>query len=390
MTHQELKSTLILASVYGLRMFGMFILLPIFAVYASNLSNAPTATQIGLALGIYGLTQALLQIPFGVASDFFGRKPMIYVGLFLLVIGSLIAGASDQIEYIILGRAIQGSGAISAVLTAYLSDLTSPAQRTKSMAIVGASIGLTFLLSLILAPVLNHKIGVPGIFMMIALLSLMAMFIVRFFLPELTIKPKSRLIDKVAFKNILLRFDLQQLNFGIFALHACQIAMFMIVPFYLINQGGIELSAHWTIYFPILMISFVIIFPIIIFTEKFKKTKTTFLLSIGILILAQFLFIFISQDLFGVLLALTLFFIGFNFLEATLPSLVSKMAPDYEKGLALGVYNTSQSFGIFVGGIVGGLLNKFYSYDATFIFCIGILVAWFLLSLRMQVPKIKS
>ena len=226
--------------------------------------------------------------------------------------------------------------------------------------------------------------------MMIALLSAVAMFIVRFFLPELTIKPKSRLIDKVAFKNILLRFDLQQLNFGIFALNACQIAMFMIVPFYLINQGGIELSAHWKIYFPILMISFVIIFPIIIFTEKFKKTKTTFLLSIGILILAQFLFIFISQDLFGVLLALTLFFIGFNFLEATLPSLVSKIAPDYEKGLALGVYNTSQSFGIFVGGIVGGLLNKFYSYDATFIFCIGILVAWFLLSLRMQVPKIKS
>ena len=171
----------------------MFILLPIFAIYAINLPNTPTEMQIGLALGIYGLTQALFQIPFGIASDVFGRKPLIYFGLSLFIIGSLIAGSTDQIEFIILGRAIQGAGAISAVLTAFLSDLTAPAQRTKAMAIIGASIGLTFLLSLILAPALNHKIGVPGIFSLIALLSLVAIFIVKFFLPERNQSSKTRI-----------------------------------------------------------------------------------------------------------------------------------------------------------------------------------------------------
>lgn len=390
MTSQELKSSVILASIYSLRMFGMFILLPIFAIYAINLPNTPTEMQIGLALGIYGLTQAFFQIPFGIASDIFGRKPLIYFGLGLFIIGSLIAGSTDQIEFIILGRAIQGSGAISAVLTAFLSDLTSPAQRTKSMAIIGAAIGLTFLLSLILAPALNHKIGVPGIFGLIALLSLAAIFIVKFFLPNLTQVPKLKLINKDAFKKILFRFDLQQLNFGIFTLHACQIAMFMIIPFYLIDQGAMQLSEHWKVYCFVLIISFVIVFPMIIITEKLSKTKVTFFASIAVLICAQCLFILISQDLKGILIALLVFFVGFNFLEATLPSLVSKIAPDNERGLALGVYNTSQSLGIFVGGFVGGLLNKFYGYDATFFFCIILLATWLLLSFKMNIPKNKS
>jgi len=390
MTSQELKSSVILASIYSLRMFGMFILLPIFAIYAINLPNTPTEMQIGLALGIYGLTQALFQIPFGIASDIFGRKPLIYFGLGLFILGSLIAGSTDQIEFIILGRAIQGSGAISAVLTAFLSDLTSPAQRTKSMAIIGAAIGLTFLLSLILAPALNHKIGVPGIFSLIALLSLAAIFIVKFFLPNLTQVPKLKLINKDAFKKILFRFDLQQLNFGIFTLHACQIAMFMIIPFYLIDQGAMHLSEHWKVYCFVLIISFVIVFPMIIITEKLSKTKVTFFASIAVLICAQCLFILISQDLKGILIALLVFFVGFNFLEATLPSLVSKIAPDNERGLALGVYNTCQSLGIFVGGFAGGLLNKFYGYDATFFFCIILLATWLLLSFKMNIPKNKS
>ena len=390
MTSQELKSSVILASVYSLRMFGMFILLPIFAIYAINLPHTPTEMQIGLALGIYGLTQALFQIPFGIASDVFGRKPLIYFGLSLFILGSLIAGSTDQIEFIILGRAIQGAGAISAVLTAFLSDLTAPAQRTKAMAIIGASIGLTFLLSLILAPALNYQIGVPGIFSLIALLSLVAIFIVKFFLPNVTKVPKLELINKDAFKKILSRFDLQQLNFGIFTLHTCQIAMFMIIPFYLIDQGAMNLNEHWKVYCFVLIISFAIVFPMIIVTEKLTKTKVTFLASIVILICAQCLFILISQDLKGILIALLVFFVGFNFLEATLPSLVSKIAPDNERGLALGVYNTSQSLGIFVGGFAGGLLNKFYGYDATFFFCIILLATWLLLSIKMNIPKNKS
>lgn len=390
MINQEIKSSLILASVYSLRMFGMFILLPIFAVYAVNLPITPTELQIGLALGIYGLTQAIFQIPFGVASDYFGRKPIIYFGLSLFILGSLIAGSSDKIELITLGRAIQGSGAISAVLTAFLSDLTSPEQRTKSMAMIGASIGLTFILSLIIAPWLNEEIGVQGIFILIAFLSFIAIFIVKFFLTESIKKTKFQTLNVEAFKKIFNRLDLQRLNFGIFSLHASQIAMFMIIPFYLIDQGTMSLDTHWKIYLPVLIISFIVIFPVIVITEKLDKTKITFLSSISILITAQILFIFISHDLFGILLSLIVFFIGFNFLEATLPSLVSKIAPDNEKGLALGVYNTSQSLGIFVGGAAGGFLTKFYGSNATFTFCIFLLFVWFLLSFSMKIPKIRS
>ena len=373
MSFFEIRTSLFLASVYSLRMLGMFLILPIFAIYASGLSGSPSQLQIGIALGIYGLTQAAFQIPFGMSSDFFGRKKVIYFGLVIFVLGSIISGASTQIEGIIIGRAIQGAGAISAVLTALLSDLTRDEHRTKAMAIVGASIGLTFALSLVISPWLNDKIGVSGIFFMMAILSILAAIVIHCFVHEPKRTNKKIVLKLKDFYAVLWRLDLGRLNLGIFVLHVAQISMFMVVPFYLIQQGNLPLDDHWMIYLPILLGSFILIIPIIIFSEKLKKTKLTFLLSILILLAAQFSFIYFSNNLVGIMISLLIYFVGFNFLEASLPSLVSRMAPANQKGLALGVYNTSQSLGIFVGGFVGGLITTFYGYSGTFIFC-GVLI----------------
>jgi MFS family permease len=390
MTPQELKSSLILALAYSLRMFGMFIILPIFAVYASNLADTPSEFQIGLALGVYGLTQALFQIPFGLASDRYGRKKIIYLGLFIFIVGSVVAGLSSNINLIILGRALQGAGAISAVLAAFVADLTTEEFRTRAMAIIGGSIGLTFILSLILGPILNSIIGVPGIFYLMACLSFIVFLIIKYFVPEKKINTNNNEMSFSTIKNILKRFDLQQLNFGIFALHATQIIMFMIIPFLIINNGGLDLKDHWMVYLPVLLISFLFTFPMIIVAEKLRKTKFVFLLSIIVLVTSQFLFIFMTNDFMGIFISLVIYFLGFNFLEASLPSMVSKIAPLNQKGLALGVYNTSQSLGIFAGGAIGGLIANHYGYDTSFLACLVLLVVWFVLSLRIKIPATKN
>ena len=390
MSPLEIKSSVLLASIYSLRMLGIFLILPIFSIYASELSGRPTEFQIGLAFGIYGLTQAILQIPFGMTSDRLGRKPVIYFGLLLFIIGSFIAGVSEQIEGVIIGRAIQGSGAISAVLTAFLSDLTSDKSRTKGMAIIGASIGLTFALSLVISPILNKLIGVPGIFLLMGILAFIALGVVRFFIDEPLDNKKINSENSNDIKTILKNFDLNRLNFGIFALHASQISMFMAIPFYLINQGDIPLNQHWLIYLPVLAISFIFIVPMIIFSEKKNKTKESFIFSIALLFITQFLFIFFSNGIFGIIIALIFYFIGFNYLEASLPSLVSKLAPIQRRGLALGVYNSSQSLGIFVGGSFGGLIANFYGYQGTFLFCSLLIMIWFILSITMKMPIKKN
>ena len=386
MSPSEIKSSALLASIYSLRMLGIFLIIQIFSIYASELYGRPTEFQIGLAFGIYGLTQAILQIPFGMTSDRFGRKPVIYFGLLLFIIGSFIAGISEQIEGIIIGRAIQGSGAISAVLTAFLSDLTSDKSRTKGMAIIGVSIGLTFALSLVISPILNELIGVPGIFLLMGILAFIALGVVRFFIHEPLNKKKIKSGNTDDIKSILKNFDLNRLNFGIFTLHASQISMFMAIPFYLINQGEISLNQHWSIYLPVLVISFVFIVPMIIISEKKNRVKESFIFSIALLFVTQFLFIYFSNGIVGIIMALIFYFIGFNYLEASLPSLVSKLAPIQSRGLALGVYNTSQSLGIFVGGSFGGLIANFYGYQGTFLFCSLLIMIWLILSISMKMP----
>jgi len=390
MSPAEIKSSVQLASIYSLRMLGIFLILPIFSIYASELSGSPTEFQIGLAFGIYGLTQAILQIPFGMSSDHFGRKPMIYLGLLLFVIGSLVAGVSEEIEGIIIGRAIQGSGAISAVLTALLSDLTSDKSRTKGMAIIGISIGLTFALSLVISPILNTLIGVPGIFLLMATLAVVALGVVRFFIHEPSRKKQIKSASTTDIRSILRNFDLNRLNFGIFVLHASQISMFMAVPFYLINQGEISLDQHWLIYLVVLAISFIVIVPMIIFSERNNKSKEFFVLSISLILLTQFLFIYFADGIFGIIAALIVYFVGFNYLEASLPSLVSKLAPIQRRGLALGVYNTFQSLGIFVGGSFRGLIASFYGYQGAFLFCSLLTIIWLFLSISMKMPTRKK
>ena len=390
MSPLEIKSSVLLASIYSLRMLGIFLILPIFAIYASELSGSPTEFQIGLAFGIYGLTQAIFQIPFGMTSDRIGRKPVIYFGLLLFIIGSFIAGISEQIEGVIIGRAIQGSGAISAVLTAFLSDLTSDKNRTKGMAIIGASIGLTFALSLVISPILNKLIGVPGVFLLMGVLAFIALGVVKFFIDEPLDKKKNDSENSNNIKSILKNFDLNRLNFGIFTLHASQISMFMAIPFYLINQGETPLNEHWSIYLPVLVISFIFMVPMIIFSEKKNKVKESFVASIALLFITQFLFIYFSNNIVGIIIALIFYFVGFNYLEASLPSLVSKLAPIQRRGLALGVYNTSQSLGIFVGGSFGGLIANFYGYQGTFLFCSLLIMIWFILSIPMKMPYHKN
>ena len=389
MSPNEVKASSILASIYALRMLGIFLILPIFSIYAAELPSQPSIFQIGLALGIYGLTQAIFQIPFGMVSDVIGRKKVIYFGLVLFIVGSLCAGLTNDIELIILGRAIQGAGAISAVLSALLADLTSDESRTKAMGIVGVSIGLTFALSLVLSPLINKLIGVSGIFILMGVLSIIAILVIKFFITEASDTKKTS-YDFSDFLFILKRWDLNRLNLGIFVLHATQISLFITIPYYLITKGGLPLEEHWSVYLPILFLSFVFMVPMIIFSQRWQLSKQTFLFSIILLFLSQFLFINYSNEILNISLALLIYFIGFNFLEASLPSLVSRIAPIDRKGFSLGVYNTCQSLGMFFGGILGGLAAKNFGYVGVFYFC-GIMISiWFIFSLSIKMPELKK
>ncbi|NOT14147.1 MAG: MFS transporter [Methylotenera sp.] len=388
MTADEKRATLSLASIYGLRMLGMFLILPIFAIYASSLPDKPSSLMIGLALGAYGLTQALFQLPFGMASDKYGRKPMIYLGLSVFAVGSMVAALAMNIEGIIIGRAIQGAGAVSAVVTALLADLTRDEHRTKAMATIGATIGVAFALSLVGGPLLNQWIGVPGIFFMTALLTLAAIAVVKFVVPN----PSHSFYHSDAsaapskLKEVLRNKQLLRLNYGIFALHAAQMAMFVVVPFAIIETSGLHENQHWFIYLPVVLASFALMVPAIIYAEKQAKIKQIFIVAVTIMLVAQLMFAATIHHFWGIVTSLTLYFVAFNVLEASLPSIISKIAPAAAKGTAMGVYNTSQSLGIFVGGVLGGYLAHAYGFASVFIFCGTMMLLWLLLAISMQKP----
>lgn len=388
MTPAEVRATMSLASIYGLRMLGMFLILPIFAIYASTLPQAPSSLMIGLALGAYGLTQALFQLPFGMASDKFGRKPMIYLGLAIFAVGSMVAALAMNIETIILGRAIQGAGAVSAVVTALVADLTRDEHRTKAMATIGGTIGIAFALSLICGPLLNQWIGVPGIFAMTALLTLAAMAVVKFVVPDPVHSHyhSDASAAPAKLKDVLKNTQLLRLNYGIFALHAAQMAMFVVVPFAIIKSSGMHENQHWQIYLPVLIASFVLMVPAIIYAEKQAKIKLVFVSAIAMMFAAQLMFAASIQHFWGIVASLTVYFIAFNVLEASLPSIISKIAPAAAKGTAMGVYNTSQSLGIFVGGAFGGYLSHTAGFASVFIFCSIMMFLWLLLAYSMQAP----
>ena len=388
MTATELRASASLASIYGLRMLGMVLILPIFAIYASTLPGGDSQLMIGLALGAYGLTQAIFQLPFGMASDRFGRKRVIYVGLVLFAIGSLVAGFANDLSTIILGRSIQGAGAVSAAVTALAADLTREEHRTKAMAMIGTTIGITFALSLILGPVLNQWIGAPGIFLLTGLLATAAIFVVKYVVPD----PVSSHFHSDAqaqtgkLKEVLRDKQLLRLNFGIFALHAAQMAMFVVVPFAINQSSNLTTNQHWLIYLPVLLLSFVLMVPAIIVGEKRAKLKQVFVGAIVLMLGAQLLFAFSIAHFWGIVFSLGAYFIAFNILEATLPSIISKIAPAASKGTAIGVYNTTQSLGVFVGGTAGGYLAHHYDNSVVFVFCSVLMALWLIFALSMKKP----
>ncbi len=387
MTPLERRASIGLAGIYGLRMLGLFIILPIFAIYAQKLPGGESQTLIGIALGAYGLTQAILQIPAGWLSDHFGRKPVIYAGLILFAIGSFVAGAADNIYWIIAGRVIQGAGAINAAVMALTADLTREEHRTKAMAMIGITIGIAFSISLVLSPFLYQFIGVPGIFKLIGVLALLAMVVVAFVIPNPAItrfhSDTEATIKKLG--AVLRNKDLLRLDFGIFSLHAILMSVFMQVPF-ILRQDGLEAAQHWKVYLPVMLVAFMLMVPPIIIAEKKAQMKKVFIGAVALAALAQLSLMLLQHSLWGVALALLVFFTSFNLLEAMLPSLISKIAPLDAKGTAMGIYSSVQFLGAFFGAAVGGFLMQHFGGNAVFVFAIGLLLLWLLVASTMQPP----
>lgn len=387
MSQTELRATAGLASVYGLRMFGLFIILPVFAFYAEHLPGGNNYALVGIALGAYGLTQAILQIPMGWLSDRIGRKPVIYFGLILFAIGSFIAALATDIYWVIFGRIIQGAGAISAAIMALAADLTREEHRTKAMAVIGMTIGTVFALSLIVAPALNQWIGVPGIFTMTGILALAAILIVKKLIPDPLISRFHSDTEASAdsLGGVLKNPQLLRLDFGIFALHATLMALWLIVPLTL-REAGMAVDHHWQIYLPVLFFSMLFIIPVIIYSEKKAKLKQVFVAAIALLLCGQIALAMTAGSIFGTALALLIFFAAFNLLEASLPSLISKIAPVGAKGTAIGVYSSTQFLGAFVGAAIGGYLMEHHGSLALYIFCCGLIVIWLFFAYTMKAP----
>ncbi|GGY11382.1 MFS transporter [Paludibacterium paludis] len=389
MTSLELRASAGLAGIYALRMLGMFLLLPVFALYAHGLPGAASPTWIGIAMGSYGLTQALLQLPLGMLSDRIGRKKVIYGGLLLFAAGSFVAARAHSIEMLTLGRVIQGSGAISAAVTALLADLTREENRTKAMAMIGASIGVTFAVSLVLGPLLAHWIGVDGIFTLTGILTLMALIGVKYIIPDPAVSRfhSDTETNTSRLRDVLTNPQLLRLNYGIFALHGAQMAMFVVIPFALIGTGHLDKSHHWLVYLPVVTIGFFLMVPAIIVGEKRGRLKAVFVSAVALMTVAQ-LGMAMALDTFWQIVAwLACYFVAFNILEASLPSIISKIAPADAKGTAIGVYNTAQSFGLFLGAAAGGALYARYGTTGVFTFTGLIMLSWLVLAATMKAPE---
>ena len=377
MNPSELRSTLALAGIFGLRMLGLFLLLPVFSIHARGLPGGEHALWVGLTLGIFNIVQACFYIPLGSLSDRIGRKPVVLWGLSLFVAGALICAAQDNLLWIAIGRGIMGAGAVSAAISAWVADLTREQVRTRAMALVGGSIALSFALSLVIAAPIYRLISLSGIFIVLAILGVAAMLVTHFVLPSN--KPASN-TQHASLKEVFLRPELMRLNLGVFVLHATQVAMFLVVPRLLV-QAGLPLASHWEIYLPVVLLSFFLMAPILIFGEKKQKLRTILLLAIGLLLVAEFLFTKTSSVM-SIAVALLIYFVGFNLLEALQPSLVSRFAKE-SKGTALGVYNTTQSIGLFSGAAVGGYLMDSHGDLSVFTMGLALLVCWLIIAWSM-------
>ncbi|VAW80641.1 Inner membrane transport protein YajR [hydrothermal vent metagenome] len=388
MTRAETRTAASMAGIYALRMLGLFMILPVFALYSEQLEGA-TPALAGLAIGIYGLTQAFLQIPFGLVSDRIGRKPVIVFGLLVFALGSVMAANADSIWAVIAGRAMQGAGAIAAAIMALTADLVREEHRVKAMAIIGMSIGASFAVAMVLGPVLNSWIGVPGIFWLTALLALGGIAVVIVLVPTPVHSRVRRDAEAVPaqFASVLRNPQLLRLDAGIFSLHLILTASFVVLPLALRDIAGLDAAQHWKVYLPVLLLSLPMAIPFIIQAEKHRRIKPVFVGSVLVVGLAELLLFGFHNQVVTIGIGLFVFYSAFNLLEALLPSLIAKMAPAESKGTAMGFYSSAQFFGAFVGGAGGGWLHGRFGLSSVFLFCAVAALVWLALAAGMKAPR---
>ena len=387
MTPVERRASFSLATIFALRMLGLFLILPVFAIEAVKYPGGDDPTLIGLTMGIYGLTQAMLQFLYGMASDRLGRKRVIVFGLLLFAVGSFLAAWAPSLTWLAIGRAVQGAGAVSAAVTALLADQTRDVVRTKSMALVGASIGLMFALSLVAAPLLVAHIGLAGLFVMTGALALAGVAVVIWWVPAEPLQHKN--IPRGRLTEVLRLPALLRLNFGVFVLHAVQLAMWMAVPALLV-QAGLPHEHHWWVYLPAVLASFFVMGSTLFPLEKRGYLRAVFLTAVGLIVVVQVGFWLVAASgapsVSALAVLLFVFFCGFNVLEASQPSLASRVAPAHARGAAMGVYNTLQSLGFFAGGVLGGWLVKHLGAQGLFAGCAGGMLLWLVVAWPMRAP----
>ena len=386
MTPAERRASGSLATIFAARMLGLFLVLPVFALEAARYPGGGDPALVGLAMGIYGLTQGLLQLPFGMASDRLGRKRVIIFGLLVFAAGSFMAAAADSLGWLIAGRSLQGAGAVSAAVTALLADQTRDAVRTKAMALVGASIGLMFALSLVAAPLLAARIGLAGLFAVTGVLALACIAVVAWWTPAEPAEHRSRPRGRLS--EVLRHGPLLRLDVGVFVLHAVQLAMWVAIPGLLV-QAGLPKEQHWYVYLPAVLASFVVMGATLFPLERRGYVRAVFLASIGAVALVQLGLLLVAgaPSVAALAVLLFVFFCGFNVLEASQPSMASRVAPPHARGAALGVYNTLQSLGFFAGGAVGGWLAKNVGSQGLFAACAGLMLLWLAVAWPMRAPR---
>lgn len=387
-TRDEWRACLALSMLYGLRMLGLFLVFPILAAESKKLDGGTDPVWVGIAVGVYGLTQAFLQIPFGIASDRYGRRRVIVWGLAVFALGSFVAALATTIQWLAVGRALQGAGAISAAVTAFLADSTRDEVRTRAMALIGGTIGVSFALSLVMAPVLSMWIGMEGLFWLTGLLVITAMWPVIRMREPAHKKPPDYSFTQ-ARHTVFSNGQLMRLNLGIFMIHMVQTALFVVVPLALIDMG-MALATHWKIYLPVVLVSFGAMVIPIFWAERTGRNKPAFLGAIAVMGLAILGFAWSPHVIWIWGLVLLLFFTSFNVLEAFLPSWVSRVAPLEHRGLALGIYNTTQSLGLFTGGLMGGGMAKAFGPSAVYWACGAAIVIWGIISFGLvECPRKK-
>ena len=383
MTSQERSASLRLASIYGLRMLGLFLILPVFSLYAATVPGGNDQTMVGIALGIYGLTQGLLQIPFGTLSDKYGRKPIIAIGLVIFAIGSFIAAWAPTLTWVIVGRALQGAGAISSAVVAFIADSTRDEVRSKAMGLVGGTIGMSFALSLVVAPLVFDSIGVPGLFMITGVLALGAIFMSQSVPDPIVVKPKL-VGPPPSLRAVALEPELFRINAGMFILHIVQMAIFVVIPPLIVTQAGIPIVKHWQIYLPVVLISFAVMMPPLLKAERTGRLRTLLIISIVALMAVAAGFGWLTLTVPVLCTLMFSYFLVFNILEATLPSLVSRLAPADARGKAVGVFNTVQAIGLATGGLLGGYLAQRGGAPLVFGVVIVLLAVWLALAATMK------